>query len=402
MKINKNQIGCLTLLVLFMLPLPVSAQLSTFSINGYAKYLSSTSRLPFVAKRLNDQLLHARVNADWYPSDQIRGELGLRFRGFYGGSVQYIPDFLGRIRSHHPFSRLDDVLWHTKKSIGYVQADRLWLDYSRGNLEITMGRQRIAWGTALVWNVIDLFNPQSILNFDYEEKPGADALRIQYYTGAVSRVEFSVRPGKNRRQTTAAGLCAVNLFEYDFYIIGGIRKDRWLLGGAWAGAVHKAGFRGEFLVSQAPKKGAPAVFPGLSYFGTSFFQSDKPVFSAVLSGDYTFSNSFYVHTEVLYNSNGKLKNAGIFYQQALQADMLSPARWSLFQQFSYNITPLVRGSLFGIFNPDDRSRVIVPQVTWSVITNLDFTLIGFFASGSKFTEWGDYGTSVFVRFKYSF
>ena len=35
----------------------------------------------------------------------------------------------------------------------------------------------------LVWNPNDLFNAFSFVDFDYEERPGSDALRIQKYTG---------------------------------------------------------------------------------------------------------------------------------------------------------------------------------------------------------------------------
>jgi len=397
MRIKKSRVGYLILL-LFFLPLPVSAQPSSFDINGYVKYLFGTSKLSTEDERLNVHLIHARLNTRWYPSKSFRAAMELRLRGYYGSMVEKTPLFLDQIKSHHEYSRLDAVLWNKKKSLGYAQIDRLWLDYSRGNLEATIGRQRIAWGTALVWNVIDLFNPQSILDFDYEEKPGVDALRIQYYIGTLSKLELSVKPGKNKEDTIAAALLSINAFEYDFYGIVGDRNNRWVLGGAWAGAIHKAGFRGEFLVSDTASK----ISPQPSYPGSSFFQYDSPVFSAVISGDYTFSNSLYIHTEALYNSNGKIKNAGVFYQQALQAGMLSPARWSLFQEFSYDITPLLRGSIFAIFNPNDRSSIIVPQITWSVVTNLDFTMIGFFAYGNHFTEWGDYGNSVFTRFKYSF
>ena len=394
-----------TAVILLFLSMPVSSfsQVSWLAADGYVKYLASTTKFPLLAKeRLNDQLIHTRLNTHWYPSDALRGELDFRFRAYYGGSVEKIPNFLDQIRSHHEFKQLDRVLWHRRKSLGYAQVDRLWLDYSRGNLEATLGRQRIAWGTALVWNVIDLFNPQSILDFDYEEKPGADALRIQYYTGPVSKVEISVKPGKDKKRSVAAGLVWVNAFSYDFFALAGVRNDRWVLGGAWAGSVLKAGFRGEFLLSAPPNKSTPPPGPNLSYFGTPLFEYNKPVFSSVLSGDYSFPNSFYIHTEILYNSNGKLKNAGVFYWQAIEAGMLSPSRWSIFQEFSYNLTPLLRGSVFGIFNPNDQSYVIVPQLTWSVVTNLDATVIAFFARGKHFTEWGDYGTSAFFRLKYSF
>ncbi|GBD97492.1 MAG TPA: hypothetical protein ENG83_11700 [Nitrospirae bacterium] len=402
MRKNKSRIACLILLLLFIFPLPVSAGLSSFNINGYVKYLFSSSKTPAVDERLNANLIHARLNAQWYPSEALRAGLGLRMRAYYGNLIEKTPDFLTQIKNHYEYGRLDAVLWDREKSVGYAQIDRLWLDYSKGNIETTIGRQRIAWGTALVWNVIDLFNPQSILDFDYEEKPGVDALRIQYYTGAVSKIELSAKPAKNRDKTITAGLFSVNYSGYDFYGIAGERNNRRVLGGAWAGAIAKAGFRGEFLISEAPDKSAPAMLPDLSDFGTSFFKYDKPTASAVLSADYTFSNSFYIHTEALYNSIGKTRNAGVFYQEALQAGLLSPSRWSIFQEFSYDITPLLRGSIFAIFNPDDGSSLIVPRFRWSITANLDFTLIAFSAHGAHFTEWGDYGNSVFTRFKYSF
>ncbi|MEJ2050409.1 MAG: hypothetical protein P8Y60_11350 [Calditrichota bacterium] len=343
------------------------AQLSPYQINGYAEYLASTSRYPEIDSRLYDQLFHFRLNTYWYPSNTLRGSMQLRMRAFYGNSVEKIPDFLDQIKTNYDFTNLDAVLWDAKNSLGYAQIDRLWLDYSLKNLELTLGRQRIAWGTALVWNVIDLYNPKSVLDFDYEEKPGTDALRLQYYTGPVSKLELVDKPGETFKETIIAGLYSVNAYNYDFYVIGGVRNDRWVAGGAW-----------------------------------SLYSYDKTVVSFVLSADYTFSNSFYIHTESLFNGNGKTRNTGVFQNEALQIGMLSPARWSLYQEFSYDITPLTRGTLFGIFNPNDKSYIIVPMLTHSLATNWDLLLIGLLAQGDPLTEYGDYGTSVYVRLKYSF
>ena len=82
--------------------------------------------------------------------------------------------------------------------------------------------------------------------------------------------------------------------------------------------------------------------------------------------------------------------------------MLSAARWSIYQEFSYDITALLRGSLFGIFNPDDGSYVIVPSAAYSIVTNLDLLLIAQVFEGDTQTEFGEYGTSFFFRLKYSF
>ncbi len=376
------------------------AQSSTLEITGYIKHISSVSDYPGVEGTLYDQLVHARVNTAWYPSDSLRGEMDIRVRAFYGNSFVKVTGYSEEVKVDYDFTNLDATLWDRKKSLGYGQIDRLWLGYTRQDLEIILGRQRIAWGTSLVWNVIDLFNPKSVLDYDYEEKPGTDALRIQYYTGAVSKVELSVKPGKDSDHYTVAALYSVNISGYDFYSIAGVRNNRWVAGGAWAGSVLDGGFRGEFLISQSPDRDSSR--DNLTLPEDSIFASHGTVASFVLSGDYTFSNTFYIHTECLYNSNGKRENAGLFQLEAIDAGMLSAARWSIYQEFAYDITPLTRATLFGIYNPDDHSFIIVPMLSRSLSKNLDLLLIGFLPSGEQNTEFGGYGKSINLRLKYSF
>jgi hypothetical protein len=386
----------LFLITIMVLPTISRGQSSLYELNGFIESLTSAAKYPLFNDRLFDQEFHGRLNSQWYPSYSLRGEADLRARFFYGESVEKIPNFLDQIKVKYPFVNLDAVLWDQKKTIGYLQIDRFWLDYTSGSLELTAGRQRIAWGTALVWNVIDLFNPKSVLDFDYEEKPGSDAFRFQYYTGAVSKVEAAAMPNKTFKGSTVAGLCSYNKFGCDFYAIGGMKNDRWVAGGAWAGSILKAGFRGEFLVSESPSAdNNPSATAGA-------FWSDNPYLGAVLSADYTFPSSFYIHTEVLYYSNGKKTNAGLYQIASLEADMLSPARWSIYQEFSGDLNPLTKATVFAIFNPDDESSIIVPMLTKSVSTNLDLLVIGLFATGNPNTEYHSYGTSAYIRLKYSF
>ena len=385
-----------------MLSCPLWAQSSSLEVSGYIKYLSSITDYPGIEDTLYDQLVHTRINTDWYPSDYLRGKMDIRIRAFYGDSVEKNPEFRREIKDNYDFTNLDAVIWDKRKSLGYGQIDRLFLDYTRHDLQLTLGRQRIAWGTSLVWNVIDLFNPKSVLDFDYEEKPGADAIRLQYYTGAVSKVELSMRPGKESESSTVAGLFSMNISEYDFYLIAGTRNNRWVAGGAWAGSVMDGGFRGEILLSQSPDRDSSRNNSLLPVSGESIFSSKRIVASFVLSGDYTFPNTFYIHTEVLYNSNGKRENAGLFYGEAAYAGMLSPARWSVYQEFAYDMTPLTRATIFGIYNPDDHSSILVPMLSRSLSTDLDLLLIGFLTSGKENTEFGAYGESINLRLKFSF
>ncbi len=115
-----------------------------------------------------------------------------------------------------------------------------------------MERQRVAWGTAWVWNPTDIFNPLDVLDFDYEERPATDAIRLQYYTGAVTKLDIAYKPAKDPENQILAGLWSINNWNYDFNFIAGMRFKRWLAGFSWTGDILNAGFRGELLVSQAP------------------------------------------------------------------------------------------------------------------------------------------------------
>ncbi len=357
-------------------------------VGGYVKSLSSwisnADSIPHY-----DHLLHARLNTKWFPTDNLNGVMELRFRWYYGSSVEQTPDFARQLGHDAGLGKLGAVLWEGQESVAYGEIDRLYVNWNPGHWQATVGRQRIAWGTNLVWNTIDVFNPYSVLDFDYEERPAADAVRVQYYTGEVSKIELAVKPGSRTVQAITAAQWTTNTWDYDFHFLGGWRGHTWLAGTGWAGDIAGGGFRGEALVSEIPEE---LVLP----------ESGKVMISAALSGDYTFPNSFYIHTEALYNSQGVTENAALARPRAELLGLLSPARWSLYQEFSYDVTPLVRAGVFAIYNPDDHSAISSPSATWSVITNLDLTLLAFLFSGASLTEYGGLGTITYLRLKWSF
>lgn len=373
-----------------------------FEVGGYAKYLFSTSDYPQIESRLYDHIIHSRLNTKYFFDNSFSATAEFRVRAFFGNSIKKVPDYSELIKTEQPLINLDKKLWNTQFSLGYAEIDRLFLDYNVNDFQITVGRQRIAWGTSWVWNPTDLFNPLSILDFDYEEFPGSDAFRLQYYTGAISKIELAVAPNRNNKKLTAAGLISYNVFDYDFNFIAGVKNRKWIAGFSWVGDIADAGFRGEIIVRDKPENDLKFDNIYSFYKETSLSSFDNLIISFVLSTDYTFPNSFYIHTEVLYNNLGKEKNTALFSMEAKEVGLLSPSRWSVYQEFSYNISPLTRTGIFGIYNPNDKSFVIVPSINYSVITNLDFYMIALFFEGNPLTQYGEYGSSVFLRLKYSF
>ena len=136
-----------------------------------------------------------------------------------------------------------------------------------------------------VWNPNDLFNQYNYFDFDYEERPGSDAVRFTRYLGYNSRIEAAAALDF-ANQLTAAALYQFGVGTYDMQVAGGWFKEDIALGGGWAGNVHNAGSKGEFTYFHGMRNESPNAF----------------LISFTL--DYAFANSLYIAGSYLYNSGG--------------------------------------------------------------------------------------------------
>jgi hypothetical protein len=334
-----------------------------------------------------DDILHGRANLQWRQGSSLDAGLELKCRLISGaspGALSAATDYSSWGATYFDWSR---TFFSEEHSIMTGAVDRAWLDWTAGTVEITAGRQRVAWGTSLVWNVIDLFNPFSPLDFDNEERPGADAGRIQWYFGPNSRAEVAIAPRRQADGATAAALVKLNRGGYDWIVIGGRKASFDVLGAAWAGSILGAGFRGE-LRYDMPRK---VMDHGDSYA------------TATIDADYTFRSTLYLHTAVLYREQGTTGPAGgARLLEAFREGFLTPSRLDAFGEIARDLTPLIKGDCAGIFNPFDRSWYFGPSLAWSVITDLDLTAMGLIFGGAPGTEFGDVGSIFVLTAKYSY
>lgn len=381
-------------LVLFLISSNLKAQ-ENIELGGYTKYLFSSTKIEGIEKNLVDHTFHSRLNFKWYPVDFFTLSLGIRNRIIIGDSPEKIPDYEKTFSTDDKILNLSTFIWEKKNSINHLEIDRLWTDFNIGKVQLSLGKQRIAWGTSLVWNITDVFNPLSILDFDYEERPAVDAIRVQYYSSELSKIDFAFQPEKKIRNSKLAIQYSTNLSEYDFYFLIGRYTTRFIFGTAWAGDILDAGFRGELLLMNSPSKG--------NLSPSNFFYNEKRVqLSFVLSLDYTLENSLYLHSEMLYNNIGKEKNAGLFRNDALELGLLSPSKLNLFYQVGYNLSPLSRIDVISLHNIYDNSFVVLSTLSYNLMENLDLSLIGIYFNGEIGDEYSPSGKMIFLRIKYSF
>ena len=363
-----------------------------FSVNaqefsGYVSGMPSIIVLQPEGEVWWQMLVHNRLNFGKQMGNDFRIDVGMRNRLITGSeamvnpqSISYDPGWL-------------DLSWNWKEgkyAVGNTSFDRLFFTFEKNKWKLQLGRQRINWGQTFVWNPNDIFNTYSFFDFDYPERPGCDAFRGTYFHNETSSSELAVSVNIHNK-ITAAFLHRWNWKNIDFQIIAGEQTESDIvIGGAITGDLKGLNLRTE-----------------MSYFHPLKHLTDTSGIVVLSLGlDYVFSNSLMLQTEVLYNNTGKSSSGnGLMglYAVPLSAKNLSICEWNLFSQVSYPLTPRLKSSLSGMYFIDIQSCYAGLSFDYSIIENLDFSLITqYFASFGKSTIGKMHAFLGFARMKYSF
>ena len=367
---------------------------NTWSLNGYVSNMQSVMFDSIKNPWTNDNLIHNRLEFRFYTEKYFSFGIDLRNRIITGETVKYMPNYATGIQADNG---LIDMSWNIieEQSIIFNSSiDRAYLTFEKGNLNITVGRQRINWAKTFVWNPNNIFNSYSFFDFDYIEKPGSDAVNIEYYTGMASSINV-VAKLDSANKITAAGKFGFNLFKYDFQLIGGIiNEEDYVVGMGFAGNIWNFSFRGESSYLH-PK---------------AHFSDTTGLLIASIGTDYMFRNSLMLSVEFLYNQMPEGTQVGSFlqiYEAPTSVKNLSFAEFNILGSISYPFTPLINGSLSGMYFPELKGFFAGPTVSISLMQNLEFSVIAQTFSGefkNPYTQknqriWFNLG---FLKMKYSF
>lgn len=364
------------------------------TFKGYLKNMGSFNY--FNDELWVEDLTHNRLNFAWYPDEHFSVFVEFRNRLFLGDFVSDIPKYHKIIDSNNDYFDLSANLINSKSALLNVMADRVYVQWNKNDWELKLGRQRINWGVNLAWNPNDWFNAYSFFDFDYEERPGSDALRISKYTGVASSIEVAAKMAEDMDRFVGAAMWRINKWNYDMQFLAGLAQGDLALGTGWAGNLGKAGFKGE-----------------VSYFipvtETAVNQTYDGLFLGAISVDYSFPNTLYLNGSVLYNSVAELNPSfGFSFVGARPGNFtvrnISNYRWSSFVQSSYQFTPLFSGGLSVIVYPGSNAFFVNPALTVSLKQNFDLDVVGqlFFDEDPLNGDYGSVSQSGFVRLKWSF
>ena len=376
-----------------------------WEFNGYVslmgshkKEIADTLIFPGGENSHKDALIHNRLNFFWYPNESFTFSVQARNRIIYDETISENPgiDKLyehdgGLISMSKNWFAEDDYIFNSN-------IDRLYVQYTLGNFEISAGRQRINWSQSYAWNPNDIFNASNYFDFDYPEKPGSDALRLQYYTGMLSSAQAVVKLD-DKNNITAAGLFRFNLKGYDIQLLSGVvNEEEVVLGSGWSGNIKQIGFRGE----------VTSLFP---YKDTSeYMHGMDNLFMADLSFDYVFPNSASVLCEFLYANNDIESLASSFtslFSSPVTIRSLAFSRLSTLVSGTYPVHPLINVSVSGMFFYRITGMYFGSNVDFSLTDNLSLSAFvqyfNMFLSKEDVIQLDDMSIRyLFLRMKYNF
>jgi hypothetical protein len=332
----------------------------SFSVSGYLTTMQSSMFDSLSGPFINENLLHNRLNFKGYLNDNITVAAEFRNRLFTGDMVRlgkYYSDLIGADDG------LVDMSWNLFEEQSFLfnmSVDRFWFDLHYDKFQVTIGRQRINWGQTFVWNPNDIFNAYSFFDFDYVEKPGSDAVRLQFFPSSSSAAELAVKVD-NEKKITAAGLYRFNKWSYDIQFLAGIvNGEDIVIGTGWSGAIGRVSFRGE-----------------ASWFDpTEDFPGDESTVLVTTGVDRIFKDNSMVQLQIMYCNNPlELDNFTSFYSGNLSSKDLAFSEFSAFGQYTWAVTPLLNIGLSAMWFPDLKGYFAGPSLDYSLAENLDFSVL---------------------------
>jgi hypothetical protein len=372
-----------------VLVIPAMAQVKpSFKVSGYLSNMQSVMYEDIHGQWISDNLFHNRLNFNASFGSIANFSVEMRNRLIFGETVKYNPDYSALVDRDQGWIDMSRNILSDTSYILNSTVDRAYADFTIGKLQATIGRQRINWGLNYIWNPNDIFNNYSFFDFDYVEKPGSDALRLQYFINATSSTELVIKIN-SQGEWSAAGLWRLNWAGTDFQFLSGLLNEKELVVGSGI-----SGYLGPVSIN--------AEITHLRPIKESI--NIKPATVGGVGLSYNSPFNLFLQFEYLYNSsagNLQLTNFSDFYYRDLSIRELSIAPHSFFTSLSYPVTHIWNLGLAGMVFPKISGIFLGPTMDLSLRADLDLSFYWQYFS-LAFQESTQKINMAFLRLKWSF
>jgi len=355
--------------VLFMLALSAPV-LGDVQFEGYYKniLLQSATVLPPAGRGYDLDISRLRLQMRARPTDNLRFDIAYDnelWLGSYLDTTQFAMQ-----RDQPPDTRFDlqQTTVDRQQAFARHRLYRGYLSVALGDVDIRAGRQRIAWGTALLWNPMDILNPLNPLQLEREERAGVDALAVDWNYGALSRLSLVAASHQGGDTSSYAARWQGNAGLFDYSLMSGRFRGDTISGFDFAGQIGQVGLRGEFTYSITLRDGEYRRF--------------------VVGADYSVGDRLSLAIEYYFNGQGATNPADYQFMRWLSGEIQSLGRHYLGGFLGYDFTPLLRWNSYLIANLDDGSVFGFHSLLYSLTDNLELTLGLQSQSGTASSEFG--------------
>ena len=357
---------------------------SHFELDGYVKFMQTFSG-DLDGNIYDQSLWHNRINTKYKINRDHELSLELRNRLMYGEAVKLNTSLKSFLDIDNGVVDLSFVAGENDKFLYSGIIDRFYYKGVSGNWEWSIGRQRINWGINTFFNANDLFNAFNLTDFDYEERPGSDAVRIQKYFKKGSDLELA---GAIYGDTSfvAALKYGWNYKGYDLQVLAGKYFDDYVVGGGWAGDIKNWGFKGEF-----------------SYFIPDS-KNIKQAASVSIAGEYILKNGKFISLGALYSANGLRGGSDVttsLLSFKTSAKNLMPTQWTGMVTIGGQVKELSNFAIVLLYMPEVKMGLLMPSISYSIAQNWDVSLYMINVVGVMDGD-AIALTNGFFRLKYSF
>lgn len=329
-----------------------------YRFGGYYRSLFTASHSYFTGNAYGDSLNRVRLRFDGAWKQTLFLHVDYDNEAHFGNLITK-PDFdLVRQRQAnayfdllHVFVNEPHIYWDTSLYRGY-------LTMRKGPIELVVGRQRIAWGTAHFWSPADVFNPISPLQVEADEREGVDAAQLSVRLPGNLRWSVVYAPQKGIDGSTEATRVATNVHNFDVAAFAGRFRQDWMAGGTFAGQWGGAGLRGELTYTWRASPVEPNAL------------------RLTFGSDYALSSKLYLIGEYFYNQGQPL---GISPGQPFDPsellrfsnEILTLDRHFISGGTRYAVTPLFHIESYAVIDAGGPGIFFMPVATYSLSNNAD-------------------------------
>jgi len=285
------------------------------------------------------------------------------------GTAMTTPDFeLVRRRQDAAWADLLWVVGDAAHVYSDVSVYRGTVALRSSSATLTVGRQRIAWGTARFWSPADLFNPIDPLQVEGDIRQGVDAVQAEWADPDGS-IRASMVYGPNRAgRSVAAARVGATLGVWDVAGFGGRFRGDWVGGAEVAGQAGGAGLRAEVTYTWRGDATEPNAL------------------RATAGWDYAWPK-LYLVAEYFYNQGQPScvarESCDAIASLASGDELITLHRHFVSGGATYDITPLVETDAYLVVDLAGHSVLVNPILKYNVSANVDLSIgAQLFASAS--------------------